>query len=149
MIPLRDWPENPFAITIPTSEPNQHCHLHFAILGDYEGTKVQTHFLILDILEYLTIFKDRPDGSIPYAFDVSNQKLRFNLVPVPQHPLGKEMAVGALDVLYKLVHDNEAIEFTALVVCNMISLGRFKVQFLDIRESVGNASLPLSVTAVQ
>ncbi len=57
--------------------------------------------------------------------------------------------MGALDVLYKLVHDNEAIEFTALVVCNMISLGRFKVQFLDIRESVGNASLPLSVTAVQ
>lgn len=59
------------------------------------------------------------------------------------------MVLGALDVLYKLVHDNEAIEFTALVVCNMISLGRFKVQFLDIIESVGNASLPLSVTAVQ
>ena len=63
--------------------------------------------------------------------------------------MNKEIAVGALDVLYNLVAMNEAIELTALVVCDDIALGRFRIRFLESLGGSGDASMSLNVTALQ
>lgn len=103
----------------------------------------------MDIADQIEFFKDKPDGSIPYKFDLSNQDLRFSLEPVPQNPLGKELVVGALEILHHMVLGNEAIEFRALVVCDKIAFGRFSVRFLEGLESLGNVTVPVNVTAFQ
>ena len=60
---------------------------------------------------------------------MTNLNVRFKLEPVPQHPPDGWLALESLNVLYGLVMENEARELTALVVCDGIAYGRFRVIF--------------------
>lgn len=57
--------------------------------------------------------------------------------------------MSALDIIYNIVLSDEVVELRALVVCNKIALGRFRISFLDDLKSVGSVSLPLNITKIQ
>lgn len=146
---LEDWPDSPFAVIIPTSSPNEHCHLQFTTVGDLISPGLETNLLLIDIVEQTRYFFGKPDGSIPYEFDISNDGYRFKLEPVPQHPLDKEMALGALDILHHLVSTDKAVEFRALIACNNIALGRLSVHFPTELEIPKNTTMPRNATAIR
>lgn len=51
--------------------------------------------------------------------------------PVPQQPMGLDLACAALEIMYDIVKDSEVREFCALVICRGLALGRFRTWFSD------------------
>lgn len=75
--------------------------------------------------------KAQPLGSTPIDFDVRRYGVRFQMEDFPQHPMDMDMAYTAMQIIYHVVLDSDLKEFTALVVCQGLALGRFRTWFLD------------------
>ena len=125
------WPDEvPFYVIIETADPGDDCEIAFPIVGDRLGTAAENHFFLLEVLEQLTKYKAQPAGSSPKAFDISRYDIRFQMEPVPQHSAGLDLVRAALEIMYSIVIDSEARAFTALLTCQKLALGRFRMWFL-------------------
>ena len=77
-------------------------------------------------MEEILNVKAQPKGSLPKAFDVSGDDVRFKMELVPQHPMTLDLAQRALEIMYGIVSEGLVREFVALVICRGMALGRFR-----------------------
>ncbi len=103
-------------------------------LGSEDGTPEATEALLEEILDQFNIYTLLPKHDPAKGFDVVRKGVRFVLEPVskqlvPERPLNVYLTFEALNQLYGLVLSNMARELRALIECNGIALGRFKVRF--------------------
>ncbi len=80
------------------------------------------------------MYKLLPKEDPAKGFDEVVKGVRFILEPVPRQwvlgdPLSVNLAFEALNQLYGLVLKNMAAELKALIECNGIALGRFRIWF--------------------
>ena len=75
--------------------------------------------------------KEQPAGSIPMPFDIDKYDVRLKMDIVPQLPMTLDMAHVALEIIYEIVMKSEVREFTALVVCQGMAMGRFRTWLSD------------------
>lgn len=141
------WPDEPFAVSIETDDPHDHCFLSFPKVGAKLGTDNQTQFFILEVLEQIFKLQGQPKGSVPEAFDVTRYDLRFKMESIAQHPMSLDLACTALKIMCSIVMDSGAREFQALVVCQRLALGRFRSLFLDTE--VTNGALTSNATSFE
>ncbi|CAD6576431.1 MAG: hypothetical protein ASARMPRED_007728 [Alectoria sarmentosa] len=102
------WPDVPFTVTIPTSDPHEDCYLSFPVVGDRLGTASENRYFILETLEQIAKLQAQPTGSVAQGFYASGYDMRFGMEPVPQHPLSLDLACAALRIMYNIVVDSEA-----------------------------------------
>ena len=119
-----------------TSDPHDHCHLSFPKVGR-PGTKVEGHFFLLQVLENIVHLKVQPADSIPPSFDINEYDVRFQMQVIPRTPMPAAMARESLEIIYGIVFESEVREFTALVVCQGVVMGRFRTWLLDIADGGG------------
>lgn len=116
---------------IETEKSHAHCHLWFQKVGEKRGVSIENQMFLLNVLEEMVKVKAQPVGSTPRAFDFHKYNVRFQMEPIPQHPMSIDVAYGALATIYNIVKDSEVREFVALVVCQQMALGRFRTWFWD------------------
>ena len=114
-----------------TVEPHDHCLLWFLHVGERRGSSLENQFFLLNLLEEMMKVKKQPPGSTPKAFDFRKQDIRFQMEPIPLHPMNIDMAYAALEIIYNSVKEREVREILALVICDGMAMGRFRSWFWD------------------
>ena len=125
------WPDGPFAVPLDTISPDDHCYLSFPKVGDKQGGDLERHFFLIQVLEEMVSIKAQPAGSTPRPFDIDKYDVRIKMEIVPQLPMTLDMAHVALEIIYEIVMKSEVREFTALVVCQGLAMGRFRTWLSD------------------
>ena len=117
-------------------DPHDHCYLSFPKVGR-PGTKAEGHFFLLEVLENIVILKAQPADNIPRSFDINEYDVRFQMEIILRTPMPAAMARQSLEIIYGIVFESEVREFTALVVCRGMVMGRFRTWLLDTADGSG------------
>lgn len=115
-----------------SQDPADFCILYFTQIDSEDGTPEATEALLSELLQQIDLYNVLPKRDPAKGFDVVKRGVRFILEPVPEQwvlgkPLSVYLAFEALNQLYGLVLNNMATELRALIECDGVALGRFRI----------------------